>query len=41
MRYLQSVEGCTKLDHIKNEDIKKESDIDSMQYKIENYRKNR
>jgi hypothetical protein len=39
MRYLRSVKGCTKLDHIKNEDIKKELDIDSTQYKIENYRK--
>jgi hypothetical protein len=39
MRYLRSVKGCTKLDHIKNEDIRKELDIDSTQYKIENYRK--
>jgi hypothetical protein len=38
MRYLRSVKGCTKLDHIKNEDIRKESDTDSTQYKIENYR---
>jgi hypothetical protein len=34
MRYLRSVKGCTKLDHIKNEDIRKELDIDSTQYKI-------
>jgi hypothetical protein len=40
MRYLRSVEGCTKLDHIKNEDIRKELDTDSKQYKIENCRKN-
>jgi hypothetical protein len=40
MRYPRSVKGCTKLDHIKNEDIRKESDIDSTQYKIENYREN-
>jgi hypothetical protein len=39
LRYLRSVKGCTKLDHIKNEDIRKELDIDSTQYKIENYRK--
>jgi uncharacterized protein YydD (DUF2326 family) len=39
MRYLRSVKGCTKLDHIKNKDIRKELDIDSTQYKIENYRK--
>jgi hypothetical protein len=39
MRYLRSVKGCTKLDHIKNEDIRKELDIDSTQYKIANYRK--
>jgi hypothetical protein len=38
MRYRRSVKGCTKLDHIKNEDIRKELDIDSTQYKIENYR---
>jgi hypothetical protein len=40
MRYLRSVKGCTKLDHIKNEDIRKELDTDSTQYKIEKYRKN-
>jgi hypothetical protein len=39
MRYLRSVKWCTKLDHIKNEDIRKELDTDSTQYKIENYRK--
>jgi hypothetical protein len=39
MRYVNSVKGCTKLDHITNEDIRKELDIDSTQYKIENYRK--
>jgi hypothetical protein len=39
MRYLRSVKGCTKLDQIKNEDIRKEWDIDSTQYKIKNYRK--
>jgi hypothetical protein len=39
MRYLRSVNGCTELDHIKNEDIRKELDIDSTQYKLENYRK--
>jgi hypothetical protein len=39
MRYLRSVKGCTKLDHTKNEDIRKELNTDSMQYKIENYRK--
>jgi hypothetical protein len=39
MRYLRSVKGCTKLDHIKNEHIRKKLDIDSTQYKIENYRK--
>jgi uncharacterized protein YydD (DUF2326 family) len=38
MRYLRSVRGCTKLQHIKNEDIRKELDIDSTKYKIENYR---
>jgi hypothetical protein len=38
MRYLRLVKGCTKLDHIKNEDVRKELDIDSTQYKIENYR---
>jgi hypothetical protein len=33
MRYLRSVKGCTKLDHIKNEDIRKELDIDSTKKK--------
>jgi hypothetical protein len=32
------IRTCTKLDHIKNEDIRKELDIDSTQYKI-HYRK--
>jgi hypothetical protein len=36
---MRSVKGCTKPDHIKNEDIRKELDTDSTQYKIENYRK--
>jgi hypothetical protein len=27
MRYLRSVKGCTKLEYIKNEDTRKESDI--------------
>jgi hypothetical protein len=39
MRYPRSVKGCTKLDHIKKEDTRKELDIDSTQYKTENYRK--
>jgi hypothetical protein len=39
MSYLRSVKGCTTLDHIKNGNIRKELDIDSTQYKIENYRK--
>jgi hypothetical protein len=39
MKNLRSVKGCTKLDHIKNEDIRKELDIDSTKYKIEDYRK--
>jgi hypothetical protein len=39
MRYLRSVKGYTNLGLIKNEDIRKELDIDSTQYKIENYRK--
>jgi hypothetical protein len=26
IRYLRSVKGCTKLDHIKNEDIRKKLD---------------
>jgi hypothetical protein len=40
MRYLRSVKGCTKLDHFKNEDIRKELYIDATQYRIEYYSKN-
>jgi hypothetical protein len=40
MRYFRAVKDCTRLHHIKNEDIRKELKIQSVQNKIDEYRQN-
>jgi hypothetical protein len=38
MKYLRTVKGCTRLDQIRNEDIRKELGISPLSEKIKEYR---
>jgi hypothetical protein len=38
MKYLRTVKGCTRLDQIRNEDIKNELGISPLSEKITEYR---
>lgn len=40
MRHWRTLEGCTKLDHIRNDNIGKELNIPSLQYKTDELRQN-
>jgi hypothetical protein len=38
MKYLRTVKGCSRLDHIENEDIRKELNVQSVQNKVEKHK---